>query len=74
MQNTIEVRLNVRQREGYLSANCPDVPGLHVRGETPEAVRTVAMRAVEDLFQRNAGARVKVTPTDDLAVLRVRFV
>lgn len=71
MQQTFDVHLNVRQRQGYLSAICAEVPGLHVIGHDAEQVRQSAMRAVAELSQRNAGVRVRVSPTDDLAVLRV---
>lgn len=73
MLGPIEVRLNVRQRSTYLSASCPEVPGLHVVGADQHEIRAVAMRAVKDLFWRNRAQRVEVMPTDDLAVLRVRF-
>lgn len=71
-QQTFEVHLNVRQRSGYLSAVCPEVPGLHVIGQDPEQVRQSAMRAVTELSKRNAGISVRVSPTDNLNVLRVR--
>jgi len=73
MSTTFTVKLNVRDRGNYLSANCADVPGLHVAGKNVEAVRSSAMKAVKDLYKRNLGKDVDVYPTDDLTELRVRL-
>lgn len=66
-----EVRLQVRDRGSYLSAICPDVPGLHVVDATREGLRQRAMRAVPRLLKDNRHMNVTVAPTDDLTVLRV---
>jgi len=71
MPGPIEVRLNVVQRSTYMSASCPEVPGLHVVGADQHEIRAVAMEAVKDLFLRNRGQQVEVAPTDRPLVLRV---
>ena len=74
MQNTFTVKLEVRQRPGYISAICPSIPGLHVCGETTEAVRQSAMRAIKTLLRVNQEREVVVSPTDDWSEFRVKTV
>jgi predicted RNase H-like HicB family nuclease len=66
------VKLDMRRLDGCLSAVCDDVPGLHVRGDTAEAVRQEAARAIQALYWFNDKVRVDVGLTDDLTVLRVQ--
>lgn len=72
MSSTHTVTLNVRQRSTYLSAMCPDVPGLHVVGSTREELRRSAILGIKTLYKRNRGMDVEVLPTDDLSVLTVK--
>lgn len=69
---SFQVKLDVRKFDGSLSVVSDDVPGLHVRGETEEAVRKKAIGAIQALYWFNEKVRVDVGPTDDPAVLRVR--
>jgi hypothetical protein len=72
---TLMVKLNVRDRGAYLSAISADVPGLHIVGPTPEAIRETAMKAVKTLLKANRKMEVlEVLPTDDLSVLKVKAV
>ena len=66
------VRLNVRQRGEYMSAICADVPGLHIYGKSMESLRRSAMAAIPRLLKSNKHLDVEVSPTDDLAEIRIR--
>lgn len=72
MAPTFTVTLDIRQRSGYLSARCADVPGLHITGADLADLRRRAMPAVQRLLKANRQLDVEVLPTDDLQVLRVR--
>lgn len=68
------VKLEVRDRGTVLSARSSQVPGLHIYGATPEAVRKSAMLAIPHLLQHNRGMlNVKAHPTDDLSEIRVTY-
>lgn len=71
MPQTFIVKLNVRQRPGYLSAVCADVPGLHIVDATLEGIRQRALKAVPVLLKANKHINVKVAPMDDLTEIRV---
>jgi hypothetical protein len=63
------VRITVRNEGGYFYAASPDLPGLHVCGETEEQVCESALTSVKVLFKRNRRLDVHVAPlTDDLEV------
>lgn len=72
MADVFVVKLDVRNRGGYLSARSDQVPGLHIAGATAEDVRQRALPAVKHLMKANRHLDVEVLPTDDLAELRVR--
>lgn len=72
MAATTLIALDVCKRDGYLSAVSEDVPGLHVRGKTAEAVRQQAIQAIKALYRFERQMEVEVDPTDDLTVLQVR--
>lgn len=66
------IKLDVRERAGYLSAVCRDVPGLHLVDATRDGLRKRALKAVPELLRRNRKlVNVKASPTDDLAEIRV---
>lgn len=56
------VRVSVRRRDGHFSARSDDLPGLHVSGDTPAAVRRSAILAVKTLYRRNKKIDVDVRP------------
>lgn len=70
--STFLVTLDVKQRGDHLYARCAEVPGLNIVGDTREALRTTALKAVKDLYRRNRHMDVDVYPTDDLTQLRIR--
>ena len=72
MPSTFLVKLNVRSRGDFLSAVCADVPGLHIYGKTPDAIRRSAMAAIPRLLKANRQMTVEVFPTDDLTEIRVK--
>lgn len=72
MAATTLITLDVCKRDGSLSAISDDVPGLHVRAETAEAVRQKAIEAIKALYRFDKQMEVEVDPTDDLTVLRIR--
>jgi hypothetical protein len=65
------VRLDVCWRDGRLSAVSNDMPGLHVRGDTEEALRDKVVGAIKALWRFDHKADVEVGPTDDIRVFRV---
>jgi hypothetical protein len=66
------VKLDVRMFDGAFSAVSEDLPGLHVRGETTEAVRQKAIDAIKALYWFNEKVRVDVGLTRDPMALQVR--
>jgi predicted RNase H-like HicB family nuclease len=72
MASDLLVKLDVRQHDGCWSAVSEDMHGLHVRGESVEAVRQRAMWAIQALCRFNNQADVEVSPTEHQLVLRVR--
>ncbi len=71
-RESFQVKLDLRRQDGYLSAVSDDMPGLHVCGETAEAVRVKAADAIRALYRFNSKLDVDVAATDDPTVLRVR--
>lgn len=71
MQDTFTVKLEVRKRPGYLSAVCAELPGLHVCGDTAEAVGMSAMRAIKTLYRVNFDREVTVTQTGEWSEFQV---
>ena len=73
MQEPFTIRLDVSRRPGGMFyARCSQVPGLHIVGEDMGALQQTAVIAVKDLFKRNRGLDVDVTPRENLAELGVR--
>lgn len=56
------VKINVQQRSGYFYAASPDLPGLHVCGESDDALRKSVVLAIKTLFKRNSRIDVDVKP------------
>ena len=56
------IELKIRSREGYFSIISPDLPGLHVCGESTESALSSAVLAVKELFRRNRHIDVDVMP------------
>lgn len=69
---SFQVKLDLRRQDGYLSAVSDDVPGLHVCGDTADAVRLKAAGAIRALYRFNNQMEVDVALTDDPTVLEVR--
>ena len=61
------VAINVQEVDGYFYAASPDVPGLHVCGQTLEEMMDSAMLAVKELFKVNRKMDVRVAPVADMA-------
>lgn len=59
---SLVVRIELRNRGSYFSAKSPNLPGLHVCGETVEAVRESAITAIKYLFKHNKKMDVEVLP------------
>lgn len=59
------ININLRQRSGYFSASSPDLPGLHVCGETEDRIRESVVLGIKTLFKRNRGLDVSVRPIAD---------
>lgn len=59
------VNINLRQRSGYFSASSPDLPGLHVCGETEDRTRESVVLAIKTLFKLNRDMNVAVRPVAD---------
>lgn len=62
MTSACVITLNIRRRDGYVSIVSPDLPGLHVCGDSAEAARSSAVLAVKELFRRNRHIEVDVMP------------
>jgi predicted RNase H-like HicB family nuclease len=77
VENVFIVKINFDVREGYIYAMSPDLPGLHVCGESEEKVRASALLAVKTLFKRNRHLDVDVRPVapdlESFTDARVRF-
>jgi len=56
------LKIDIQAREGYFYAVSPDLPGLHVCGETADTVRSSVLIAVKTLFKRNKKLDVVVRP------------
>lgn len=56
------IRVSIRREAEHFYAHSDDLPGLHVGGESEEAVCASAARAVKALFKHNRGLDVEVTP------------
>ena len=56
------IRITVRDEGGYFYAASPDLPGLHVCGETEEQVCQSALASVKALFKHNRKLDVRVVP------------
>jgi hypothetical protein len=54
------VKIDIQEREGYLYARSPDLPGLHVCRETEEGLRESVFLAVKTLFKANRKLDVAV--------------
>jgi hypothetical protein len=63
MRDAFIVSIDVRRRSSSrFSARSDDLPGLHVSGDSPEAVRRSAILAVQTLYKRNDHIDVDVRP------------
>jgi predicted RNase H-like HicB family nuclease len=62
MTSACVIQLKIRSREGYFSIVSPDLPGLHVCGESTESALSSAVLAVKELFRRNRHIDVEVRP------------
>lgn len=67
MNTPFTIKLDVRQRESYMSAICSDVPGLHLIGDTVEAIYQIAPRAITHLIRANQQLIVRVDQVADTA-------
>lgn len=56
------LKIDVQARDGYFYAASPDLPGLHVCGDTADSVRASALLAVKTLLKRNRNLDVEVRP------------
>ena len=56
------VSIDVQEVDGFFYAASPDVPGLHVCGETVGEMMDSAILAVKELFRVNRHMDVKVMP------------
>ena len=59
-ESALIVAIRVQKLDGYFYAASPDVPGLHVCGESVEQTLVSAQRAVKALFKTNRRLEVTV--------------
>ena len=64
-ESALIVAIRVQELEGFFYAASPDVPGLHVCGETAEQTLASARLAVQKLFKQNRDLDVFVMPASE---------